>query len=115
MSGSYGLSDADGRVRTVNYVADEHGYRASISTNEPGTDVKQDPAAANFNLGEAEIAAVPVAAPVALAGPAPLIGHAIAAPIATSYAMTTQHIAEPLLKSYAAAPIVANYGLNKFY
>ena len=49
--GSYGLRDADGRVRVVNYVADALGYRASISTNEPGTDVKQDPAAADYNLG----------------------------------------------------------------
>ena len=53
MSGSYGLRDADGRMRTVNYVADALGYRASIATNEPGTDVKQDPAAADFNLGAA--------------------------------------------------------------
>ena len=52
-AGSYGLRDHDGRVRTVNYVADALGYRASISTNEPGTDVKQDPAAADFNLGGA--------------------------------------------------------------
>ena len=49
--GSYGLRDADGRVRTVNYVADALGFRASISTNEPGTDVKQDPAATNLNYG----------------------------------------------------------------
>ncbi|XP_017490652.1 PREDICTED: cuticle protein 14-like, partial [Rhagoletis zephyria] len=27
--GSYGLRDADGRVRTVNYVADALGFRAS--------------------------------------------------------------------------------------
>ena len=51
--GSYGLRDADGRMRVVNYVADALGYRASISTNEPGTDVKQDPAAADYNLGAA--------------------------------------------------------------
>ena len=106
MSGSYGLRDADGRIRTVNYVADAHGYRASISTNEPGTDVKQDPAAANFNLGE-----VSVPAPIALAAPAPV---AFAAPamlakpfggplVASSYGLTTQHI---------ATPMVANYGFG---
>ena len=49
--GSYGLRDADGRVRVVNYVADALGYRASVSTNEPGVDVKQDPAATNLNYG----------------------------------------------------------------
>ncbi|KAG0419423.1 hypothetical protein HPB47_004123 [Ixodes persulcatus] len=35
--GSYGLTDADGRVRVVHYVADSHGFRASVATNEPGT------------------------------------------------------------------------------
>ena len=49
--GSYGLRDADGRVRVVNYVADALGFRASVSTNEPGVDVKQDPAATNLNNG----------------------------------------------------------------
>ena len=102
-SGSYGLRDADGRVRTVNYVADALGYRASISTNEPGTDVKQDPAAADFNLGAhvAPVLAAPVvahAAPV-LAHAAPIVAHA--APIASSYAVHTQHA------SIAAAPVLA--------
>lgn len=49
--GSYGLRDADGRVRVVNYVADALGYRASIQTNEPGVDPKQDPAAVDINNG----------------------------------------------------------------
>ena len=52
--GSYGLRDADGRMRVVNYVADALGFRASVSTNEPGTDVKQDPAATNLNYGLGE-------------------------------------------------------------
>src|SRR6218665_2501867 len=73
-SGSYGLRDIDGRVRTVNYVADALGYRASVSTNEPGTDVKQDPAAADFNLG-----GVAVAAPVIAA--APVVASYAAAPV----------------------------------
>lgn len=34
--GSYGLRAADGRVRIVNYVADDDGFRADINTNEPG-------------------------------------------------------------------------------
>jgi len=46
--GSYGLHDADGRVRIVDYVADKHGFRAKIRTNEPGT-ANKDPAAAVFN------------------------------------------------------------------
>lgn len=36
VQGSYSYSDADGVSRIVNYVADEHGYRASVNTNEPG-------------------------------------------------------------------------------
>ncbi|XP_054717332.1 uncharacterized protein LOC129226725 [Uloborus diversus] len=34
--GSYGLRISDGRVRIVNYVADNNGYRANIYSNEPG-------------------------------------------------------------------------------
>ena len=46
--GSYGLRDADGRVRTVNYVADALGFRANINSNEPGVEPK-DPAAVAIN------------------------------------------------------------------
>ncbi|RWS16360.1 Cuticle protein 16.8-like protein, partial [Dinothrombium tinctorium] len=35
--GSYGYTDAHGVYRKVDYIADNHGFRASISTNEPGT------------------------------------------------------------------------------
>lgn len=41
--GSYSLSDADGRRRTVNYVADAYGFRASVDSNEPGVEPR-DPA-----------------------------------------------------------------------
>ncbi|XP_064488772.1 pro-resilin-like isoform X2 [Ornithodoros turicata] len=37
-SGSYGLADVDGRVRTVNYVADAAGFRATVNSNEPGVE-----------------------------------------------------------------------------
>lgn len=46
--GSYGLQDADGRWRVVNYIADDHGFRASIETNEPGTG-NSDPASVVIN------------------------------------------------------------------
>lgn len=49
--GSYGLSDADGRRRVVNYVADAAGFRATINTNEPGVDPSKDPAATAVNKG----------------------------------------------------------------
>ncbi|CAN7996610.1 unnamed protein product, partial [Ixodes hexagonus] len=35
--GSYGYVDAHGVARTVNYVADALGFRATVQTNEPGT------------------------------------------------------------------------------
>lgn len=38
-------------MRIVEYIADAHGFRASISTNEPGTDPKQDPAATSLTFG----------------------------------------------------------------
>ncbi|GIY68007.1 uncharacterized protein CEXT_295321 [Caerostris extrusa] len=41
--GSYGFTDAHGIHRLVDYVADEHGFRAKVRTNEPGT-ANQDPA-----------------------------------------------------------------------
>ncbi|KAH9371575.1 hypothetical protein HPB48_021236 [Haemaphysalis longicornis] len=36
-TGSYGYRDAYGIFRTVRYVADANGFRATIDTNEPGT------------------------------------------------------------------------------
>ena len=47
--GSFGLNDVDGRVRVVNYVADKLGFRASIKSNEPGTE--SVPAASTHVLG----------------------------------------------------------------
>ncbi|XP_013778482.1 glycine-rich cell wall structural protein 1-like [Limulus polyphemus] len=37
VSGSYQLSDADGRQRNVKYTAGPEGFRAHVITNEPGT------------------------------------------------------------------------------
>ncbi|KAH6940171.1 hypothetical protein HPB50_025979 [Hyalomma asiaticum] len=36
-TGSYGYRDVNGLYRRVNYVADAYGFRATVSTNEPGT------------------------------------------------------------------------------
>lgn len=58
VTGSYVIQTADGLYRTVNYVADESGFRASIDSNEPGVDNKdpadvaishQDPPAGIYN------------------------------------------------------------------
>ncbi|OQR71988.1 cuticle protein 10.9-like [Tropilaelaps mercedesae] len=40
VQGSYTMTLADGRTRTVTYVADENGYRAEVTTNELGTESK---------------------------------------------------------------------------
>lgn len=58
--GSYSIADIDGRVRRVDYVADDYGFRASIQTNEQGT--------APSNTGGASYNPPLVAAPVAVAG-----------------------------------------------
>ncbi|XP_070388691.1 uncharacterized protein [Dermacentor albipictus] len=36
-TGAYGFRDNDGRLRLVEYVADELGFRVKVQTNEPGT------------------------------------------------------------------------------
>ncbi|KAH6929056.1 hypothetical protein HPB50_022531 [Hyalomma asiaticum] len=103
--GSYGLRDADGRVRVVNYVADELGFRASISTNEPGT-APSTPAGVTIGTAQQGPAAPAVPGPVAplsAGGPSPFaFKPAPAAPL--------QHGAPPPLdiKSPPVGP--ASYG-----
>lgn len=104
VQGSYGLRDADGRVRTVNYIADAAGFRASISSNEPGVEPK-DPANTLINKG-----------PIVAAPAAPLVARApvLAAPVIAaapaisgiSYSSTVNHaIPAPLIA--APAPLIA--------
>ncbi|XP_055936720.1 cuticle protein 10.9-like [Argiope bruennichi] len=47
VSGSYGYTDHKGLHRVVDYVADAGGFKASVKTNEPGTDGKENPAHVN--------------------------------------------------------------------
>ncbi|GFU79454.1 cuticle protein 14 isoform a [Trichonephila clavipes] len=75
--GSYGLREADGRYRVVNYVADAAGFRASVKTNEPGI-VPSDPASTTINKSGV-VAAAPIAPVTAVSKPvlyAPAIHHA---------------------------------------
>lgn len=116
--GSYGLRDADGRLRTVNYVADRvHGFRAQIQTNEPGVEPK-DPAAVAINkpLVAAAVPTAPVvAAPAPVAPAAPLYAPAPVAFPAAPAAVVAEAPAVPLAHSYQsvvsshaiAAPAVA--------
>ncbi|OQR79398.1 adult-specific rigid cuticular protein 15.7-like, partial [Tropilaelaps mercedesae] len=46
--GSYYLGEVDGRHRIVHYVADKHGFRAEVETNEHGTKTSH-PAAASYH------------------------------------------------------------------
>lgn len=48
VKGSYGYVDHKGIHRHVDYIADHHGFRANIKTNEPGT-ANQDPAAVKIH------------------------------------------------------------------
>ncbi|CAL1274699.1 unnamed protein product, partial [Larinioides sclopetarius] len=92
--GSYTLADIDGRARRVDYVADGHGFRAVVKTNEPGTAASAPAAAlvASPYAGPVAPVAASYAAPLAVAAPAlaapvaygGVIGHgaALAAPVA---------------------------------
>lgn len=105
--GSYALSDADGRRRTVNYVADAAGFRANIQTNEPGVEPK-DPADVLINKAAVAVAPVAVAAPEPVyAAPAPLaapLPAPIAAPLAVKGYAAPRAYAAPVALA-APAPI----------
>ncbi|XP_015903804.1 cuticle protein 10.9 [Parasteatoda tepidariorum] len=82
VTGSYSVTDEDGRSRTVEYVADELGFRANIITNEPGTsnqapaDVSisssADEGLQSYSIGGAPGPVAYAPAPVAVAAPGPL-------------------------------------------
>ncbi|XP_003747964.1 calphotin [Galendromus occidentalis] len=101
--GSYGLHDADGRVRVVNYVADEHGFRAAVQSNEPGV-APEDPAATTINKAPV---AVPYAAPMHLdhvTGINVGLAHSVAAPVLGAYSAPVAQV---------SAPIIAPVGYHK--
>lgn len=120
--GSYSLGDADGRQRTVNYVADAAGFRATIRTNEPGVESK-DPADVVIYRDDIEQAPdygapAPAASPLAPKGyaaprvvdprPAPVDAYApvyetIALPRAFSYSFETNHVAPIAATGYAGS------------
>lgn len=94
--GSYSLSDADGRRRVVNYIADADGFRASIQTNEPGVEPKDSADVSINKAAPVLVAPAPVYAPAPVfAAPAPVL--AAPAPV---YAP-----APVAVKGYARAPV----------
>lgn len=104
--GSYSLSDADGRRRVVNYIADAAGFRASIQTNEPGVEPK-DPADTLINKEGHELAVAPAPIAHAVAAPLPAPEFApLAAPIAHGPLAAPQYAPAPIRSYYPAlAPI----------
>ncbi|CAN8017478.1 unnamed protein product, partial [Ixodes persulcatus] len=128
--GSYGLTDADGRVRIVKYVADEHGFRATITTNEPGT-APSTPAGVAINVPQEPTVPVPVAPPpqkvipVATTFQATPVGPppVISAPVVSAPVVSTPVLSAPVgpthflsgpaapapVATYAAAPAVTTF------
>ena len=106
--GSYSLGVIDGRQRVVNYVADALGFRAAITSNEPGVAPKA--AAATSIAAPGIVAAAPIApvAPVAAAplAAAPLAAAPVAAPVAAA-PLAAPVAAAPLAAPVAAAPLAA--------
>ncbi|GFY49605.1 cuticle protein 14 isoform b [Trichonephila inaurata madagascariensis] len=126
VAGSYGLRDADGRIRIVNYVADAAGFRADIKTNEPGVEPK-DPAHTAINKAGVAIApaapaiayAAPAAPALAYAAPAaPALAYAAPAAPALAYAAPALPVASAPVAYSAPAPIAyaaPHYGYAYHY
>ncbi|XP_077488462.1 uncharacterized protein LOC144099192 isoform X2 [Amblyomma americanum] len=71
--GSYGFKDSDGRFRTVNYVAGNEGFRATVDTNEPGIDGAQNPADVVVNKSPEPAGIAPVVGSIGLPGGAGIV------------------------------------------
>ncbi|CAN8017481.1 unnamed protein product, partial [Ixodes persulcatus] len=114
-TGSYGLHNADGRVRVVNYVADGAGFRASIATNEPGT-VPSSAADATYSLPSTPHAAkistgpaLPVAPVAPVASPIPVTPVANVAQVASVVPVA------PIAPLAPVAPIAPIFGAHPAY
>ncbi|GFQ66427.1 cuticle protein 14 isoform a [Trichonephila clavata] len=110
--GSYGLHDADGRARVVNYVADSAGFRADVHTNEPGVDPTQD--SADVTVNKALVVAPAPAVIKSVVAPAPSVVAPIPAVIAPASTIVTHshlHPAMTVLHSplyHAHAPLLVH-------
>ncbi|XP_053214707.1 cuticle protein 16.8-like [Panonychus citri] len=93
--GSYGYTDAHGIYRKVDYVADKHGFRATVSTNEPGTAPK-DPADVKMIVKESPPSHSVYAAPAYLR---------------PSYAPAYDH---PKPSGYSSRPEYGNYHASPY-
>lgn len=111
--GSYSYTDPNGITRTVRYVADANGFRATVETNEPGTKTS-NPADAPFVSSAVEPPPGPPAPKPATVvvrpAPRPVVVHATpvvhAAPVLHAIHATpvTLHAA-PVVHALHAAPV----------
>ncbi|CAN7996835.1 unnamed protein product [Ixodes pacificus] len=104
--GSYSYTDATGLTRTVKYIADAAGFRATIETNEPGTKTSNPAGAQYISSAVEDPAPVAVKAPVAVHA-APLTVHAVhAAPVVHAvHATPVVHAVHASPVSFHAAPV----------
>ncbi|KAG0431812.1 hypothetical protein HPB47_021424 [Ixodes persulcatus] len=113
--GSYSYTDAAGVHRSVNYVADVAGFRATVDTNEPGTKTSE-PADAPTVSGAVEgtascrlqaVHAVPEAVHALHAGPVDYAQHV--APLAyaeNASPLAYAQLADPLAYAQHTGPVV---------
>ncbi|CAN7946202.1 unnamed protein product [Ixodes pacificus] len=84
--GSYSYTDAAGVFRTVRYVADGEGFRATVETNEPGTKSSNPadaPVVSSAVEGPHPVAVKTAPAVVKAVRPAAVLGHILRpAPVA---------------------------------
>lgn len=108
--GSYSYTDPNGITRTVRYVADAGGFRATVETNEPGTKTS-NPADAPFLSNAVEPPPAPPAAkPAAVVvrpAPRPVVVHSTpvfhAAPVVHAHPVVHALHATPV--TLHAAPV----------
>merc|ERR1712227_660864 len=111
--GAYSYVDSDGIVQTVNYIADDLGFRVG-ATNLPVHNVDAAPvavASAPVAVAAAPVvaAAAPVTAPVAQVAP-------VTAPVAQVAVAAAAPVTAPVVAAYAqAAPVVATYASDYSY
>ncbi|GFR03966.1 uncharacterized protein TNCT_314811 [Trichonephila clavata] len=105
--GSYTVSDADGRLRVVDYYADETGFHANVKTNEPGT-ANQDSADVSVQ-SYAPPALAPLAPPKVVVAPTNVAApvYTVAAPVARRYVAPVSYGVLPTYNSLSyGAPLV---------
>ncbi|CAN7937508.1 unnamed protein product, partial [Ixodes hexagonus] len=104
--GGYTITDIDGRQRRVEYVADQHGFRVIVNTNEPGT-AASAPASAVFNSPYVGvIGGLAVAKPLVAAAASPVPVARVAAPYVKRVRKVIRVPARSRYLARASTPVV---------